>query len=77
MTMRARLRGAVGGGSARLRTYEALYLQMCAAQKGGSEPGLISQSALRAHANGWNKQIYIFIPLPLVNPASTDVLSVG
>lgn len=47
--MRARLRGAVGGGSARARqTYEALYLQMCAAERGGSQPGLISQSALCA-----------------------------
>lgn len=76
MTMRARLRGAVGGGSARLCTYEALYLQMCAAEKGGSEPGLISQSALALmQTDGINR--YRFIPLPLVNPASTDVLSVG
>lgn len=76
MTMRARLRGAVDGSPARLRTCEALYLQMWAAEKGGSEPGLISQSALALmQTDGINR--YIFIPLSLANPASIDVLSGG
>lgn len=44
--MRARLWGAVDGSSARLCAYEALYLQMCAAEKGGLEPGLISLNTL-------------------------------
>lgn len=77
--MRARLRGAVGGSSARLCTYEALYLQMCAAERGGSEPKWFPRAPLTLLHNGWNKHIYIyiFIPLPLANPVSTDMLSVG
>lgn len=71
--MRARLRGAVGGGSARRGACEPLYLQMCAAEKRGSELGL--DFPQRPHAHGINR--YTSIPLPLLNPASTDTLSVG
>ena len=81
MTMRARLRGAVGGGSARARqTYEALYLQMCACGERRLAARLdFPERPLRTtHANGWNKQIDIHSSLCLsVNPARTDMLSVG
>jgi len=72
MTMSARLRGAAAVSAARLRAYAPLCLQMCAAEKRGSEPGLISPST-RTRANGINRDMYIYIctPLPLGSPVST------
>lgn len=78
MTMRTRLRGAVGGGSAGLCTYEALYLQMCAAEKRRARsPAWFPRAPplTLVQTDGINR--YIFTPLPLMNPASTDMLSVG
>lgn len=47
MTMRAWLRGAVGGSSARLCAYEPLYLQMCAAELRAWFPRAPSRSRTR------------------------------
>lgn len=42
--MRGRLGGDAARSAGRLCAYEPLYLQMCAAEKRRSEPGLISLS---------------------------------
>lgn len=59
MTMRVRLGGAVGGSSARLRTCEALYLQMCAAEERRLGARLDFPEHPHTPANGWNKQTHI------------------
>lgn len=76
MTMRGRLGGDAARSAGRLCAYEPLYLQMCAAEKRRSEPGLISLSTRTrtlAQADGINARVEIYKYVSLLG---TDMVSV-